>query len=299
MKLNDYKLNLYSQNGEDGIINELLKRFPNEIQNKWCVEFGAWDGIHLSNTCNLIKNLDYQAVLIEASRKKFRDLQRNFPSSNVIKINKLVGFEGDNSLDNILIETKIPSDFDFLSIDIDGCDYWIWDSLVLYSPKIVCIEFNQTIPNIVEYINPRDFRIKHGSSAKSLIKLGSNKFYSLVASTDTNLFFVKNELMKYINEIELDLSDANLAGNNPVFIYSGYDGTLFSSTNEISLNWHVKLNLSNFQILPSYLRAYPGDYNFFQKYLLILWIIIKKPSLIHNKFRRVWKKILRLLFINR
>ena len=50
-----YKKNIYSQFGEDGIIEEILKRLKNKI-NKTCVEFGAWDGIHLSNTYNLIKN---------------------------------------------------------------------------------------------------------------------------------------------------------------------------------------------------------------------------------------------------
>jgi len=295
MKLIDYKFNYYSQNGEDGIINQLLQRIPSESLNKWCVEFGAWDGVHLSNTCNLIRNSEYKAVLIEASKKKFRDLQRNFPSNNVTKINKFVTFEGSNTLDNILIETQIPSDFDFLSIDIDGCDYWIWDSLVLYYPKVVCIEFNPTMPNIVDYINPREFKIKHGSSAKAIIALGNKKSYSLVAITDSNLIFVKKEFMKHINEIEIDLAEANPKGNNPVMIYSGYDGTLFSSSNEISLNWHVQLNLSTFQILPTYLRFYPGDYNLLQKYMLVAWIIIHKPLIVHNFFKKVWERFIRFL----
>ena len=48
-----YKKNIFSQNGEDGIIEEIFKRL-NDVSDKKCCEFGAWDGKHLSNTCNLI-----------------------------------------------------------------------------------------------------------------------------------------------------------------------------------------------------------------------------------------------------
>ena len=46
---NKFKKNIYSQNGEDGILQELLKKLNLE-KNGWCCEFGAWDGIYLCNT---------------------------------------------------------------------------------------------------------------------------------------------------------------------------------------------------------------------------------------------------------
>ena len=46
----NYRSNIYSQNGEDGIISEILKRLNLDQKKLWCVEFGAWDGMHLSNT---------------------------------------------------------------------------------------------------------------------------------------------------------------------------------------------------------------------------------------------------------
>ena len=54
-----YKKNFYSQNGEDGIILEVLKRLKIKNKELWCCEFGAWDGIHGSNTFNLVKNNIY------------------------------------------------------------------------------------------------------------------------------------------------------------------------------------------------------------------------------------------------
>jgi len=68
---NKYRKNVYSQNGEDGIIEELLKRL--NINNGWVCEFGAWDGIHLSNTFNLVKK-NFNAVFIEGDKNKYNDL---------------------------------------------------------------------------------------------------------------------------------------------------------------------------------------------------------------------------------
>jgi len=41
---NVYQKNIHSQNGEDGIVEELLKRL--NIESGYVCEFGAWDGIH-------------------------------------------------------------------------------------------------------------------------------------------------------------------------------------------------------------------------------------------------------------
>jgi len=131
--LTQFQKNINSQFGEDGIIEEILNRISQaSMLDSWCVEFGAWDGLHLSNTCNLIKNKSYKAVLIEGDVKKHRDLCKNFPSQDVIKICRFVTFDGDSTLDRILQNTPIPCNFDFLSIDIDGCDYFIFESLEIY-----------------------------------------------------------------------------------------------------------------------------------------------------------------------
>jgi hypothetical protein len=52
-------------------------------RDKWCMEFGAWDGQFLSNTCNLIENGDYSAVMIEYSRVRFLDLLQATASRTV------------------------------------------------------------------------------------------------------------------------------------------------------------------------------------------------------------------------
>ena len=78
--LNNYKKNrYYSQDGEDGIVEEVLNRLEKHIElDKWCSEFGAWDGVHLSNTCFFIKEKNYKAILIEGNKDRIKDLKKNF-----------------------------------------------------------------------------------------------------------------------------------------------------------------------------------------------------------------------------
>ena len=269
-----YKKNIFSQYGEDGIIEEIFKRLS-DVSDKRCCEFGAWDGKFLSNTWNLITNHNYEGILIEADKKRFDELNINFPDKKIIKINKFVNFSGEDSLDNILENNFFNKDFDFLSIDIDGCDYWIFESLSKFTPKVICIEFNPLIPNKVDFIQEKNMKINQGSSAKSIIDLGLKKNYFPIASTDCNLFFVHNKFKQKITN--LDKFDINqlLPNSNDNYIYCGYDGTVFTSK-PLNLVWHG-ITVEKIKILPKIFNMYPGTYNFFQKILLTFFKFFLNP----------------------
>ena len=195
---NKYNQNVYSQNGEDGIIEELLKRL--DISSGWVCEFGAWDGINLSNTFNLVKNMDFSAVYIEGDENKFIDLLKTQSVyKSIVPINEYVHHEHTNinSLDNILKRTNIPIDFDILSIDVDGFDYHIWNSLEFYKPKIVIIEINSGIyPDVENHIHTPG--LYDGTSFLPTFKLGMKKGYKFVLHTG-NMFFIRNDLYDKLN----------------------------------------------------------------------------------------------------
>lgn len=191
-----YKKNVYSQNGEDGIIEHILYFIP---KNKWCCEFGAWDGKHLSNTFNLVENMDYNAVYIESDNIRFYELLKTkefFPK--IIPKNIMIDLE-KNSLDKILSDTKIPYDFDILSIDVDSIDYAIWKSLSLYKPKIVVIEINSSInPEIVfsdDELSLENLSNRTGVNFMTCYKLGKEKGYDFLFHTG-NMIFIDS---KYSN----------------------------------------------------------------------------------------------------
>jgi len=193
--LRKYAVPHYSQSGEDGLVDYILKRLP--TTDKWCCEFGAWDGIHLSNTYHLIRNVNYRAVLIEADRKRFDALKENVARyPNIFPIHIYVEVDGKNSLDKILLQTPITKDFDVLSIDIEGNDYHVWKRLQKYFPKLVIIEIKQTEkPGILKIndINTETSWTESGSSISSMTALANEKGYKLLAAFGFNAFYIKSE----------------------------------------------------------------------------------------------------------
>jgi hypothetical protein len=187
--LKKYKKNYFSQNGEDGVLEKIFELIG--VKNKWCVEFGAWDGKYLSNTYNYISKSNWSAVLIESDIKKFEELKNSMSIyEEIYPINSLVGNKGESKLDNILQKTPIPKDFDLLSIDVDGNDYAIWEALDEYLPRVVVIEVDSTyLPN-KDYLGST--RPDDQSSLFRMTKLALKKKYFL-ANHIGNAIYIKNE----------------------------------------------------------------------------------------------------------
>ena len=132
-----FKKSYFSQNGEDGIIEKILS-IIGDGNKKFC-EVGASNGINLSNTRRLTEK-GWEGLLIECDKTKFKDLERNYKRYPKIKcIQKYI----DNKSNNIndICKKYGFSNLDFLSIDIDGLDFEILESLKI-RPRMICIEVN-------------------------------------------------------------------------------------------------------------------------------------------------------------
>ena len=223
-----FRRNITSQFGEDGILEEIFNRIG--VGQSYCVEFGAWDGKHLSNTFNLWSNKGWHATLIEGDPSKFIELQNRVNSRPGIKtINRFVISNGPNSLDSILKESGCPIEFDLLSIDIDSFDYHVWDELKIFNPRVVVIEFNPTIPPHLEIISPpRPNRL--GSSALALVNLSHTKNYQLATCTDVNCFFIRSDLFTGLEIPECKLKDIFIP-SHITYVFTTYSGLpIFSNT---------------------------------------------------------------------
>ena len=200
LPLNKYQSDIYSQNGEDGVIGEILRRLKNSEVKEWCVEFGAWDGKHLSNTFALVENQNFNAIYIESDNTRFKDLLATSVQNPRItpickKISRMSGNE--DSLDSILGTTLIPSDFALLSIDVDSYDLDIWESLTNYQPIVVVIEINSSVlPGIIW----RHSNTTQGNTFTATLNVAKEKGYTLVCHTG-NLIFVRNDHMM---KLEID-----------------------------------------------------------------------------------------------
>lgn len=190
--LNAYARNVHSQHGEDGILEELFRRIG--MTNRYAVEFGGWDGIHLSNIRNLLVSHGFSGLFIEGDADKSAQCAKNYADHpNVHCATGFVGFLNNKKLDAFLSEDGAPQAPDLVSIDIDGYDYHVWDALTEHRPRVVLIEYNPTIPNDIIFISPKSERIFTGSSISAMVFLAHRKGYSLAAVTQTNCIFVVDE----------------------------------------------------------------------------------------------------------
>lgn len=268
--LNGFAKSDASQTGEDGIIEKTLQIIGDN--NRWCVEFGAWDGRYLSNTYSLVTNKKYSAVLIEGDPNRFHDLEKSCADrSDVIPINAFVGFTEKDGLDSILEATPIPTDFDVLSIDIDGNDYHVWNAVHRYRPKVVVIEYNPTIPNPVEFVQLADMRVMQGSSILSLQRLAKQKGYELVAATRLNAIFVDAKYFDLFGIRDNSVDAIRTDQSNVTYIFNGYDGTVFVRGLG-QLGWHsIPYREPKLQQVPRYLRQFPGNYGAIKKGLATIY----------------------------
>ena len=277
--LNAFARDVTSQAGEDGILARILETLPEKTG--WCVEFGAWDGRHRSNSCHLIENSGYAAVLIEGNARRFEDLKRHcarFPRA--LPIHAMVGFGENDNLDALLAGTAIPSEFDVLSIDIDGNDYHVWDATKRYRPRVVIIEFNPTVPTPVDFVQAKDPGLNQGSSLKALDRLVRSKGYCLVATTKLNAIFVEQRHFPAFNIADNSIEALRVDDSAVTYVFNGYDGTVFvRGLGE--MGWHrLPYRESHLQQLPRWLRQYPDHYPPWKRMIARLYRSLRKRGVI-------------------
>lgn len=251
--------NFTSQNGEDGILEFIFSKIYENNSDRYCIDVGAWDGQHLSNTYHLVKNLGWSGCLIEARYERYLELSHLYHDrTDVLCINQVVEIDGQNSLFNCLIESQVPLEPSFICIDIDGADYHLWKSVGhVFRADVVCIEFNPTIPNHVRYVQGADSKIHKGSSLLALKELGESLGYKLIATTTFNGIFLREDLLRKFPFPPCASLDGFHFPSMTTDIFQTYDGELiFLGTKK--LLWHnIGLNTQQLQMLKSRDQKYP------------------------------------------
>jgi hypothetical protein len=200
-RLNQFEYKLFSQFGEDGIIEEIFQRIG--TKNKFFVEIGSGDGIE-NNTTNLLTN-GWQGIWIEADPSLCESAQDYFSEFIKVKRLKVIQlFITTKNASKTLLANNVPKELDLLSTDIDGNDYWILESLSGLNPRVISIEFNSSLGKSAQWImkyapnHSYDNSTYHGASLKSLELLGRKLGYCLVGCSmaGVNAFFVRKDLVK-------------------------------------------------------------------------------------------------------
>lgn len=188
------------------------------------VEFGAWDGFYLSNTAHLwSKDSSWHAVLIEGDKNRFTELVSKTGDFNCTVINAWVGIKQNDCLEKLLQDNNIMQTIDLLSIDIDGNDYHIFESLQTIRPRLIICEYNPTIPVHYDLYAPYSSTNNFGQSVGALNRIATQKGYKLVALTLTNAFYVLKKDFYKFKEFETDLQLINV-NDGYITLVTTYDG---------------------------------------------------------------------------
>ncbi len=195
--LTRYEYRVFSQNGEDGVLAELLRRLATAPRH--FVEFGIGPGAE-GNAVFLADVMGWAGCFIEPDPAGYADLERKYrPVERVETLQAAVTAE---NVEELFGRAGVPDEPGVVSIDVDGNDYWLWKALERYRPQVVVIEYNSSLDPHRQLVQPYDPEWRNsgkdffGASLGALRALGESKGYRLVHTelAGVNAFFVRADL---------------------------------------------------------------------------------------------------------
>lgn len=203
--LNDVEFRVFSQWGDDGIIQWLTSNI--DFPDRTFVEFGVEDYSE-SNTRFLMMNNNWSGLVMDGSETCIEKIKL---SGYYWKYNlqAVCAFIDAENINRLLAATKLDKEIGILHIDLDGNDFWIWKKINVISPIVVILEYNSvfgiersiTVPYDKHFIREHAHysNLYFGASLRALHQLSSEKGYSFIGcnSAGNNAYFVRND---YIND---------------------------------------------------------------------------------------------------
>ena len=201
--LNACEFKVFSQFGEDGIIQRLMRLVP--IANRTFIEFGV-ENFAESNCRFLMMNDNWRGFVMDGSAKRVAAI-RKLPDMWKFDLTAKAAFVTRENVNELLASSGFDADVGLLSIDVDGNDYWILDAIAPVNPRILVVEYNAlfgptrsiTVPYDAKFAKQKAHHsgLYFGASLSALAAVAARKGYSLVAteSSGVNAFFVRNDLL--------------------------------------------------------------------------------------------------------
>lgn len=199
LQIRDNERKIYSQSGQDGVIDFIFQHIKPVNNPPFCIEFGfsspsLTEGSG-ANVGNLILNKKWEGLLLDGG---FENEEINLHQEFITSGNICSLFEKYN----------VPISPDYISIDIDSCDLWVFKAIIeKYKPQVVSIEYNAnfdletaiTFPDNPNE-NWRDNDRVYGASLKALKMVGEEFGYSLVhAVSPLDAFFIRGDLIENLS----------------------------------------------------------------------------------------------------
>ena len=198
--LNRFEHKVYSQDGSDGILREILHRVGDE--GRYFVEFGVGNGLE-NNTAFLVAQ-GWAGLWIDGNSEQISSIGETLagPISSG-RLRAIQAFITKENIEDLFARGDVPPEPTVMSIDIDGNDYWVWEAINRYRPRVLVMEYNSTFPADCSWV--MDYDPEHvwredmhfGASLQSLVDLCEAKGYVLVGCSlaGVNCYFVRKELV--------------------------------------------------------------------------------------------------------
>jgi len=188
---------IYAQGAEEAMLQRIFELV--EPKSKFCVEFGASDGLRNSNTARFLLEEGWRGAFIEGSDYRFGRLQSNWQDNKSARLHQAI--VTPENAEDLFSQIGVPNSFDLLSIDIDGNDYWVWKAIENFRPQVLVIEYNPYYEPPKRWVmkynadHEWDGSSYYGASLESLYWLGQSKEYELLCCDrqGNNAFFVEKE----------------------------------------------------------------------------------------------------------
>lgn len=201
--LNLCEAQVYSQNGEDGILLALFDIIG--TTNRTFVEIGA-GGLE-NNTNNLFFNHGWRGLWIDLDANCMEQLRtymaRNFPNRIQDATIQVAKVTRDN-INQLIADNCTEQEPDLLTIDVDGNDAHLLRALNVVRPRVLMVEYNASFglrPITIPYDPDHDRHEVHayyyGASLTALAHIAQDKGYELVCcdTEGVNVVFVRSDAM--------------------------------------------------------------------------------------------------------
>ncbi len=206
----DVGFKVHSEFEEDGILLYIFSIIG--TTNKRVVEICAGDGINC-NAANLIINHGWEGLLFDGEKhsiEKGTEFYSKNPSTFLHPPLLIHAWLTKDNINNLILENGFSGEIDLLSMDIDGNDYYMMDSINEIRPRVIICETQNVIPSHLALTIPykEDFYFKDGKqnedfrsvSLLAMQILLKNKGYRLIGSHrfGFNAIFMLNDIGKEI-----------------------------------------------------------------------------------------------------
>lgn len=212
-RLGDYEFKVFSQWGEDGILQHLTTHL--EIANRTFVEFGVED--FLESNCRFLMMKDlWHGFVIDGSPANVARLQRSY-FYWMYRLNAVASFITRDNVAALIEKSGFGPDIGILSIDVDGVDYHLMEALGHLRAAIVIVEYNGLFGHERAVTVPYDPQFQRtkahasnlylGASLPAFTRLLGGRGYALVGvnGMGSNAFFVRRELLnERVREVAIE-----------------------------------------------------------------------------------------------